>query len=798
MRSKYFFLLYAIAIITITGCSAIKKDNGSAQAQSPNQNGRNDHWGFVGYGGGGAMFHATVSPFNADVAMVACDMTGSFITYNGGISWRMFNLRAPVDFFVFDPLDSNIVYANSMALFKSTDHGKTWNGIYPSPQHIKAVVAKGDHASEVIVNDDSTTKKVLSLAVDPANSQKLYAVVAVNKTVSFISSADGGSNWLQEKELEGEAENIFIHPGSPENNRTIYIAGKHFTTSRKNGVWNRNDLPPGVTTLTTYTGGFDTSTQTFIIYAMAGKSYFDATGKASGIFYTNDGGATWKNRQQGLLKFNASSVLPEWRTIATSALHPEIVYVSYNNLNTGGDTVSIGVAKSGDYGKTWTLCWQDKQAKGTTVISPNFKDGWINERFGPGWGENPFSIGVASMDANICYATDFGRTVKTTDGGKSWQEVYSKKKEGQGWTSRGLEVTTSYSIVFDPFDTAHVFITNTDVGLMESFDGGESWSSATKSNGVPKEWVNSTYWLTFDAHTKGKAWAVMSNTHDLPRPKMWRKHGIAGYKGGILLTQDAGKTWKIMSSGIGEAAFTHILLDTSGGNSIIYAAAFGKGVYKSTDDGKTWRLKNNGIEGKEPFAWRLVKADKTNRLYLIVCRRSEDGNMGNEEDGAVYYSDNGAEHWQKLQLPTGTNAPTGLAVDPAQPERLILTAWGRVVKDEFSPDVNGGIYATTDAGKNWKPVVTQDQHIYDITYDSRNNTYYACGFNSAAWRSLDNGNTWQRIKGYNFKWGKRIDLDPRDPSKIFIVTFGGGVWYGSAAGDSTAVEDIVTPILSYK
>ena len=40
-------------------------------------------------------------------------------------------------------------------------------------------------------------------------------------------------------------------------------------------------------------------------------------------------------------------------------------------------------------------------------------------------------------------------------------------------------------------------------------------------------------------------------------------------------------------------------------------------------------------------------------------------------------------------------------------------------------------------------------------------------------------------------------MNPRDPEKIFIITFGGGVWYGPAKGDINAVEDIVEPILAY-
>ena len=74
---------------------------------------------------------------------------------------------------------------------------------------------------------------------------------------------------------------------------------------------------------------------------------------------------------------------------------------------------------------------------------------------------------------------------------------------------------------------------------------------------------------------------------------------------------------------------------------------------------------------------------------------------------------------------------------------------------------------------------------------------YACGFESSAWRSTDRGETWQRIKGFNFKWGHRAIPDPRDSTMIYITTFGGSVWHGPAAGDPQAVEDIVTPALAY-
>jgi len=58
----------------------------------------------LGPGGGGAQFYPAVSPHNPSLVLVACDMTGAYISRDGGNSWRLFELRSPVRFFEFDPL----------------------------------------------------------------------------------------------------------------------------------------------------------------------------------------------------------------------------------------------------------------------------------------------------------------------------------------------------------------------------------------------------------------------------------------------------------------------------------------------------------------------------------------------------------------------------------------------------------------------------------------------------------------------------------------------------------------------
>jgi photosystem II stability/assembly factor-like uncharacterized protein len=342
-----------------------------------------------------------------------------------------------------------------------------------------------------------------------------------------------------------------------------------------------------------------------------------------------------------------------------------------------------------------------------------------------------------------------------------------------GWTTTGLDVTTSYGVHFDPFEPQHLFIGYTDIGLFTSDNGGASWYSATR-RGVPQSWVNTTYWMEFDPNVRGRMWAVMSGVHDLPRPKMWRSRSPDTYDGGVVRSDDGGHTWRVQNTGMPPTAATHILRDPAGA---LYVTGFGRGVFKSTDGGEHWTLKNVGIGEAQPLAWRLAR-DRNGTLYLVIARRSDDGTFANAGDGALYRSADGGERWTRLPLPPGVNGPNGLAIDPQNPARLYLAAWGRSTPEGAQ---DGGIYVSTDTGTTWRRVLAEDQHVYDVTIDPHDpRVLYAAGFESAAWRSSDRGLTWSRLPGFDFKWAHRVIVDPRNPAAIFITTFGGSVWYGRA------------------
>src|SRR5438093_159789 len=188
----------------------------------------------IGPGGGGAMFHPTVSPHDPNTVLVSCDMTGSYITHDAGKSWRMFNLRGVVQFFVFDPLDRKVIYAQSNGLWRSQDEGETWSLIYPRPSSVKRIKMSSDHSDEDLIAEPNPLGAITAMAIDPSDSKIFYVAAGDRKKGMFgvFRSGDEGQNWVKEGNLPGLTDKLWVNPHSPADARILLLAGPNFIAKK--------------------------------------------------------------------------------------------------------------------------------------------------------------------------------------------------------------------------------------------------------------------------------------------------------------------------------------------------------------------------------------------------------------------------------------------------------------------------------------------------------------------------------------------------------------------------------------
>src|ERR1035438_1173845 len=159
-----------------------------AAAQTPGPAQRFDAWRIIGPGGGGTMIAPTISPHDSNIVVEHCDMTGGYITLDGGQSWRLFHLRTVIETFAFDPGNPKVIYAGNAALWRSDDSGRTWRMIFPDPAQNTVEHQNGDHADYMLTSDRKSYSRGLrigAIVVDPKDSKVIH--------VAYVNSRDGSS-----------------------------------------------------------------------------------------------------------------------------------------------------------------------------------------------------------------------------------------------------------------------------------------------------------------------------------------------------------------------------------------------------------------------------------------------------------------------------------------------------------------------------------------------------------------------------------------------------------------------------
>ena len=542
MNYKIKFLLafayWGYLFFYIAGCRMPNKANHPTNSSAT--------WMRIGPGGGGSTFIPTFSYNTPDHFLIKCDMTASYLTRDGGASYAQINFGNGASSYSYDPKDSSTIYIGATFLNRSTDGGNTWQRIFPKETNVTRTRYMGDHATFLIETSDSSLydsryPEINTIRIDPV----LRGYIYFSMGPLFFYSFDDGKTW-KKKQLKNTISYLYTNKSMLKNEVYIFTSNTIYSFDKSSQTFKRSNLPKEMSPAFSFTAGTLINSDKTVFYAL----HQDPTKEIQGEFgYTEvwsseDMGVTWKPITDTTIVNNTSGIRPSYSMIACSELDAGQAYIVCNRYEEKKGSKTLywyGALKTNDAGESWGWVWKGGGGSGQYGVKDgtgvaNLKDAWVQKAFG---GEyiRLIDAGVYPLDGDIAIVTDWYRTMKTTDGGKTWNQIYSITQPDGTFTTNGMDVTTSYGVHFDPFDSNHIAISYTDIGYHHSFNGGKSWMRSV--TGVPSEWINTCYWVLFDPDVKGKVWSAWSGMHDFPRGKMtrnpkWKEMA----RGGICVSVD--------------------------------------------------------------------------------------------------------------------------------------------------------------------------------------------------------------------------------------------------------------------
>ncbi len=188
--------------------------------------------------------------------------------------------------------------------------------------------------------------------------------------------------------------------------------------------------------------------------------------------------------------------------------------------------------------------------------------------------------------------------------------------------------------------------------------------------------------------------------------------------------------------------------------STIYAAAATGGVFKSIDAGASW---TPIFDEQAVLTIGDIAVDPVDPQTLYVGTGEANGGHNNFAGGGLYKSTDGGATWTLLGLEE-TVSIGRIRIDPNNPQRVYVAAVGSY----FAPTPARGLYRSLDGGATWEQVlyVNNTTGAIDLVMRPDNpnillaatwervRTYERAqlyGEESAIYRSLDGGDTWQRL-----------------------------------------------------
>ncbi len=266
---------------------------------------------------------------------------------------------------------------------------------------------------------------------------------------------------------------------------------------------------------------------------------------------------------------------------------------------------------------------------------------------------------------------------------------------------------------------------------------------------LPADWVKALTWRCIGPAAMGGRITDLA-VFEADPTTYW----VATASGGLLKTTNNGVTFehqfdKEATVSIGAVAVApsdkNIVWVGTGEANPRNSVSFGDGVYKSTDGGKKWT--NMGLKKTFQTGRVVIHPKNPDVVYVGALGRL----YGPNSERGLFKTTDGGKTWEKILYVDDKTGVMDVALNPKDPETLLVATWERM-RDAFDshpgnemPPVEG--YDRYDPIKKWGP-------------------------GSGIHKSTDGGKTWRKLaNGLPSSPMGRIDLDyyAKDPNVVFAV-----------------------------
>lgn len=652
---------------------------------------------------------------------------GVYKSTDGGKTFTNMGLRTShhISEVLIHPTNPDIVYVASQGhlwghtgehgIFKTIDGGKTWNAL-----------------TRGLPTDGQTGAS--DLAMDPANPEVLYAgmwarlrephrFTSGGPNGGLFKSTDGGASWVKLTQGLPAGETGKIGIAIQRNNPKILVA-----------IVEHGYQPAA------RVGGGDN------------PEYRDMTRLGSGIYRSEDGGASWRF----INRFNNRPFY--YSHIFIDPNEGQRVYVLASNA-----MVSEDGGRS--FGRT------------LEGISGDFHALWIDPANSKRFYVGNDKGGYASYDGGFRFQMfdnmDIGQFYAVTADNRDPYWVYGGLQDNGNWGG------PSNSRDINGILTDHWFKFHAGDGFHTTVDPNDWRTVYTEAQGGRLQRLDAVFRQRGKSITPTPAtilnFGQVMGGYDGPATQLPRSHFRFNWSSPLILSPHDSRTiW-------------------FGGNR----------VFKSTDRGDTWTIVSPDLTSNDPVLTnpesggltRDMSGAETHGTTITIAESPLVPGLVwvGTDDGNVQLTRDGGQSWTNVR-PNIRGVPERTWVSRVVPSHHAAGTAYVTFDGHRRDDFASYVYQTTDYGRTWislSATLPKDQPVYVITEDPRNPRLLYVGSEFAVHATVDGGRTWNRLMG-GMPTVPVHDLivHPRD-GDLIAATHGRSIWILDDLGPLQQLTDQV-------